>query len=124
MNTGHGADATNTVFIKNLPYDITEDEVGDLFRHCGAIDNVRLVYHPFHKHFKGYNFLDENCLFNEINRFGYVDFKVAEASKVALKLNGKDVKGRKLVVDLDYKAPKQGYRYNTEEKGNQKYNQE
>jgi len=104
-----GADATKTIFVKNLPYDITEDEVGDLFRHCGAIDNVRLVYHPFHKHFKG---------------FGYVDFKVAEASKVAVKLSGKEVKGRKIVVDLDYKAPKQGYRYNTEDKGNKKYNQD
>lgn len=49
-----GADPTNTIFVKNLPYDITEDEVGDLFRHCGAIDNVRFSYHPFHKHFKGY----------------------------------------------------------------------
>lgn len=39
---------------------------------------------------------------NKENRFGYVDFKVAEASKVALKLNGKEVKGRKIVVVCYY----------------------
>lgn len=43
-----------TIFIKNLPYDSSEDEVGDLFRHCGKIENVRFVFHSQKKHFKGY----------------------------------------------------------------------
>lgn len=55
-----GAAPTNTIFIKNLPYEITEDEVGDFFRPCGSVDNVRLVYNSFKKHFKGYN--NESCL--------------------------------------------------------------
>lgn len=35
---------SKTLFIKNLPYDTTEDEVGDAFRSYGKIANVRFVY--------------------------------------------------------------------------------
>lgn len=44
---------TRTIFIKNLPYELTEDELGDAFRHCGEIENVRMIYNSVHKHFKG-----------------------------------------------------------------------
>lgn len=31
-------------------------------------------------------------------RFGYIDFKIPDAAKAALKMNGKEVKGRKITV--------------------------
>jgi RNA recognition motif-containing protein len=32
------------------------------------------------------------------SRFGYIDFKIPDAAKAALKMNGKEVKGRKITV--------------------------
>ncbi len=42
-----------TIFVKNLPYDCTENEVGDFFRPCGKIANVRFVFNSVHGNFKG-----------------------------------------------------------------------
>jgi len=97
---------TKTIFVKGLPYDVTEDEVGDAFRHCGPIENVRFVYNTVQKHFKG---------------FGYIDFKEEKSTKKALEMSGKNIKGRKIFVDLDYSTPKAGYRYKMESDNNQKY---
>lgn len=44
---------TRTIFVKNLPYDMTEDQLGDYFMECGKIENVRFVYNPTTKTFKG-----------------------------------------------------------------------
>ena len=41
------------IFIKNLPYDLTEQELGDKFTNCGEIKSIRFVYHSKHNHFKG-----------------------------------------------------------------------
>jgi nucleolin len=43
-----------TVFVKNLPYDITEEELGQKFKPCGEIKSIRFVYNTSHNHFKGY----------------------------------------------------------------------
>jgi RNA recognition motif-containing protein len=42
-----------TVFVGNLPYDITEDQVGDKFRKFGEIDMVRFAWHRTTNKFKG-----------------------------------------------------------------------
>ncbi len=46
-------DGCDTIFIKNLPYDLTEDELGDKFKPCGDIRSIRFVYNPVQNHFKG-----------------------------------------------------------------------
>jgi len=46
-------DGCKTIFIKNLPYDITEQELGDKFTNCGEINSIRFVYNSQHHHFKG-----------------------------------------------------------------------
>ena len=43
----------NTIFLKNLAYDITEEEIGHFFKPCGIISSIRLVYNSVYKHFKG-----------------------------------------------------------------------
>jgi len=44
---------SSTIYIRNLPYSTTEDEVGKFFKSCGEILSVRLVYNSVHRHFKG-----------------------------------------------------------------------
>lgn len=91
-----GYDDAKTIFVKNLPYDTTEQEVNDYFLKCGAIQSVRLVYNSLHNHFKG---------------FGYVDFKNSSAVKEAVKLDGKIFKGRALTIDIETSKPKEGYKF-------------
>lgn len=44
---------SSTIYIRNLPYSTTEDQVGEFFKSCGEISGVRLVYNSVHRHFKG-----------------------------------------------------------------------
>jgi len=62
-----------TIFIKNLPYELKEEELGDFFMPCGKIDNVRFVYNSLNGNFKG---------------FAYIDFKNTSSLFSAIKLNG------------------------------------
>lgn len=86
-----------TAFIRNLPYESSEKEIGDKFRSCGKIKSIRMVYNSKNKKFKG---------------FCYIDFKEHNALLKALELNGKDFQGRKLQVDYEQSKPKKGYKYN------------
>jgi len=72
-----------TIFVKGLPYDITESEVGDLFAHCGAINSIRFTFNSVTKQFKG---------------FCYIEFANPLSLKKAMEMNGKELKGRNLVV--------------------------
>lgn len=100
----------STIIIRNLSYDITEQELGDKFKPCGSISSIRLVYHSKLNHFKG---------------FAYIDFENPESVKIALHLNDKELKGRKMVVDFEDERPKQGYKFRSSEpsKFNKEYNE-
>ena len=97
-----------TAFIRNLPYESTEKEIGDKFRSCGKIKGIRMVYNSKNKKFKG---------------FCYIDFKEHNSLLKALELNGKDFQGRKLQVDYEQNKPKKGYKYNYQNMES-KYNRE
>ena len=97
-----------TAFIRNLPYESTEKEIGDKFRSCGKIKGIRMVYNSKNKKFKG---------------FCYIDFKEHNGLLKALELNGKDFQGRKLQVDYEQNKPKKGYKYNYQNM-EAKYNRE
>jgi len=97
-----------TAFIRNLPYDVTEKDVGDKFRSCGKIKAIRFVYNYQNKKFKG---------------FCYIDFKEHQSLLKALELNGKDFQGRKLQVDFDQNKPRKGFKYNYQNLDS-KYNRE
>ncbi len=86
-----------TAFIRNLPYNSTEKEVGDKFRSCGKIKGIRFVYNSKTKQFKG---------------FCYIDFKEHNGLLKALELNGKEFNGRKLQVDFEQSKPRKGYKFN------------
>ena len=97
-----------TAFVKNLPYDISEKEVGDKFRSCGKIKSIRFVYNSKNKKFKG---------------FCFIEFNEHKSLLKALELNGKEFKGRILKVDFDEGKPKKSYKYNNEHL-EPKYNRE
>jgi nucleolin len=85
-----------TVFIKNLPYEISEDEIRQSFMVYGPIMNVRLAvwYHTQNK--KG---------------FGYIDFKREDSAEIAVKKSGSiKLKDRIILVDFETKAPKKGFK--------------
>jgi RNA recognition motif-containing protein len=69
-----------TLFVKGLPYDFKEDDIGDRFRKFGEIKAIRLAYNWQTKQSKG---------------FAYIQFETPDCAKKALlAMNGKDVKGR------------------------------
>ena len=100
---------TQTIFVKNLPYGITEKEVGDLFSVYGRVINVRFVYNGVHGHFKG---------------FAYIDFEKSFSVASALGMNGKLVDGRPLYIDIDTGSRKAGFKIKKESKDTNPYNQE
>jgi RNA recognition motif-containing protein len=69
-----------TLFVKGLPYEFKEDDIGDRFRKFGEIKAIRLAYNWQTKQSKG---------------FAYIQFETPEnAKKALLAVNGKEVKGR------------------------------
>lgn len=103
-----------TLFVKNLPYALREDDIGDRFRPFGEIQEVRVARNWATKESKG---------------FAYVVFREHESAKAALvKMNGKELRnfeGRRLKVDFDVKQEaKKSFRTNLDDQGNVRYNKQ
>ena len=82
---GSGSSASSdsgTLYVGNLPFSATKEEIEDLFRPYGNVHNVRLVTGP-NRRPKGY---------------GFVEMDV-DGAKEALMLNGVDMGGRKLRIN-------------------------
>lgn len=47
IDDGKAPEDCKTIFVKNLAFDSTEDEVGEFFEKCGKVENIRFVYHPY-----------------------------------------------------------------------------
>ena len=93
------SDETTTAFVKNLPYDATADEIAKFFMPCGKIVNVRMARNWQNGNFKG---------------FCYVDFAISNSLHSALKMDGKEFKGRKIQVDVETGHARKGFRVFTE----------
>lgn len=75
-----------TVFVGNIPYDASEDELKAIFNKAGAVESFRLVYDKETKQPKGYGFCD------------YADADVAVAA--IRNLSDVEFNGRRLRIDL------------------------
>lgn len=73
-----------TAHIGNLPFDLTESEVGDFFASC-SVTNVRIVEDRVERKPKG---------------FGYVEFATLDGLKRALELNSSQFSGRSIRVSV------------------------
>uniref|UniRef100_A0A914DNM9 RRM domain-containing protein n=1 Tax=Acrobeloides nanus TaxID=290746 RepID=A0A914DNM9_9BILA len=75
-----------SVFVGNLPYRATEDDLGHLFSQAGNVNNVRIIYDRETNRAKG---------------FGFIEFSDEQSSQNAVnQLNGTEFQGRTLRVNL------------------------
>ena len=72
------------LYVGNLPFSATEDEVRTLFGECGQVDSVELL-------------MDRNT--GRPRGFGFVQMDESAASKAISKLDGQDMGGRALRVN-------------------------
>ena len=75
----------NKIYIGNLPYDISEQDVEDAFAKFGEIEDVALIRDRETKRLKG---------------FGFVTFKAEASAQDALKMDNEDFHGRPMKVNL------------------------
>jgi cold-inducible RNA-binding protein len=73
------------IYVGNLPYNATEDEVREVFAAFGQVKSVALIKDKFTGQPRGFGFVE---MTND-----------AEAQKAIQALNGKDFKSRSLVVN-------------------------
>jgi len=79
----------DTIFLGNLPHDITEDEVHTAFADCGVIQQVRWVERD-----------------GEFKGVAFVQFTESEATDKAIGKNGTMLKGRQARIDYAAKKSK------------------
>lgn len=73
------------LYVGNLPYDIKESELETLFTQAGQVEEVAIITDRYSGRSKG---------------FGFVTMAAEEGAKKAIELfNGKEVKGRNIVVN-------------------------
>lgn len=73
------------IYVGNLPYSVTEQDLTDMFSKFGATKQVNLIIDKETRRSKG---------------FAFVTFETAEAAQAALQLDNNEVDGRKLRVNL------------------------
>lgn len=73
------------IYVRNLNFSLTEDELKQVFTQFGAVDSVKIIKDKFTGRAKGFGFVE---MPNE-----------SEALSAIEKLNGTDVKGRNMFVD-------------------------
>lgn len=75
----------NKIYIGNLPYQTNEKELENLFSKYGQIEDVAVIRDRYTNRSKG---------------FGFVTFSTSEAAQNALEVNGQDLQGRALKVNI------------------------
>lgn len=79
-------DNNKKIYVGNLPYTITSDQLGTLFAEFGQVAEAVVITDKMSGRSKG---------------FGFVEFMDEESAKKAIdEMNGKEIEGRKLVVNV------------------------
>ena len=74
---------SSQVYVGNLSYSLKDYQLKTIFEDFGDISSVRIIKHPQSRRSKG---------------FGFVTFDSVKSVKKALKMHGKELNGRSLVV--------------------------
>lgn len=77
--------ATKSVYVGNLPYEVTEESLRELFADFGPVGEVRII---------------------EGKGFGFVDLPEENAANAIAAVNGQELQGRVLRVD-EARGPRQ-----------------
>ncbi|PIR28059.1 RNA-binding protein [Candidatus Berkelbacteria bacterium CG_4_9_14_3_um_filter_39_23] len=76
----------NRLFVGNLTFTTTEDQLTEMFAKFGEIVSARIITDKISGRSKG---------------FGFVEYKTAEEAKAAIEgLNDTEIDGRKIVVNV------------------------
>ena len=73
------------IYVRNLNFSLTEDELRQVFAQFGTVDSVKIIKDKFTGRAKGFGFVE---MPNESEGLAAIE-----------KLNGTDVKGRNMFVD-------------------------
>ncbi|XP_039281991.1 RNA-binding protein 34 isoform X2 [Nilaparvata lugens] len=76
-------DWKNAVFVGNLPFVVKDDELRNVFKCCGEIENVRIIRDKEYGISRG---------------FGYVNFKSPDSVELALRLEGSKIRNREIRI--------------------------
>jgi RNA recognition motif-containing protein len=83
------------LYVGNLPFSVTDDQLRDHFAQAGAVESAQVVMDRFSGRSKGFGFVEMS---ND-----------DEAAQAISKLNGQDFNGRALTVsEARPKAPREG----------------
>lgn len=74
----------NQIYVGNLAYSVTEDDLNEFFAKYGSIETVKLVMDRETGRSKG---------------FAFISFADQQAAQAALEANGADLKGRNMKVN-------------------------
>ena len=88
----NGGQESSSIIVRNLPFNLDEEELGDIFRSCGSIKKFRII-----KNESGVS-----------KGFGFVDFETPEEAKNALSKNGIEISGRNVTVDFSIPKDNRG----------------
>jgi RNA recognition motif-containing protein len=75
----------NKLFVGNLNYNASEDDLKNLFKSYGAVQNIEIVRDKYSGQSKG---------------FGFIEMSSPEEAQKALELNGQEMLGRSLSVSM------------------------
>jgi len=87
------------IYVGNLPYDLTEEELRGIFEGYGSVTSVTIIYDRYKKRSKG---------------FGFVEMPDKDQARNAIEaLNGKELRGRPIKVDkaLPKPEPRRSFLY-------------
>jgi RNA recognition motif-containing protein len=79
-----------SIYVGNLPFSASDEEIREMFAPYGEVQSVKLISDRDTGRFRG---------------FGFVEMNDAEAQKAIEGLNGKDMGGRNLRVNLAEEKP-------------------
>ncbi|KAH7725572.1 RNA recognition domain-containing protein [Aphelenchoides avenae] len=88
LSTKREFNSRQTIFVGNVPFSATEDELAEHFSSCGAVDSVRITRDKRTGQGKG---------------FAYVAFSESSIVPLALNMNGSQFLGRELRVSKVHK---------------------
>lgn len=83
----------NKLYVGNFPYSVDESQIRDMFSGYGEISELNLIMDRDTGRPKG---------------FGFITFATQAAAEKALELNGRDVGGRALKVNVATDKPRTG----------------
>ncbi len=91
------------LYVGSLSYDTTEDGLKELFSQAGSVDSATIIMDKFSGRSKG---------------FGFVEMSSEEDAKKAIEMfNGKDLDGRKIIVNEARPMEKKPFRKFSDSRG-------